>query len=246
MRHGRLRWALWGVLCFILWPAIVTAQGDWQIRQVQEHLEAAEFDPGPIDGIFGPRLKAALRQYQAVHGLQVTGMLDEATRKSLDVRTNQMTRKPSGTVVEKTLGSASDKAIKAGLSPLKAPFHRPFQYIGMSIAKAAKATGGTPNTVGNIIIDSDRAHMLLEAEGNFSSYVDVELKQTAPCSLTRAFDSEPVLGALSINPSELDFARKQTHFHTYYDHKRKLKVSVSCQYNGGPLSAGFSSKYYGM
>jgi hypothetical protein len=33
--------------------------------------------------------------------------------------------------------------------------------------------------------------------------------------LTRAFDSEPVLGALSINPSELDFARKQTHFHTY-------------------------------
>jgi hypothetical protein len=158
----------------------------------------------------------------------------------------QSTRKPSGTVVEKTLGTASDKAIKAGLDPLNAPFHRPFQYIGMTIAKAAKATSGTPNAVGNIIIDSDRAHMLLEAEGNFISYVDVELKQTAPCSLTRAFDSEPVLGALSINPSELDFARKQTHFHTYYDHKRKLKVSVSCQCDGAPLSVGFSSKYYGM
>lgn len=159
---------------------------------------------------------------------------------------SQITRKPSGTVVEKTLASASDKAIDAGLYPLNAPFHRPFQYIGMSIADAAKATGGTPNAVGNIVIDSDRSHMLLESEGNFISYVDVELKQTAPCSQTRTFDSEPILGALSINPSELDFARKQTHFHTYYDHKRKLKVSVACLYDGAPLSVGFSSKYYGM
>jgi hypothetical protein len=42
-----------------------------------------------------------------------------------------------------------------GLQQLTAPFHRPFQYIGMSIANAAKATGGTPNAVGNIVIDSD-------------------------------------------------------------------------------------------
>ena len=95
----------------------------------------------------------------------------------------QITRNPAAPW-SKTLGTASDKAIKAGLSPLNAPFHRPFQYIGMSVAKAAKATGGTPNAVGNIVIDSDRAHMLLEAEGNFISYVDVELRQTAPCSLT--------------------------------------------------------------
>jgi hypothetical protein len=246
MRHGRMRWALLGVLCLIVCPLIVTAQGDSRIKQAQERLKAAGFDPGPIDGILGPQLKGALRQYQTARGLRVTGVLDEETRKSLGAKPDQVTRQPSGTVVEKTLGTASDKAIKAGLSPLRAPFHRPFQYIGMPIAKAAKATGGTPNAVGNIIIDSEQAHMLLEAEGNFISYVDVALKHTAPCSLTRAFDSEPVLGVLSINPSELDFARKQTHFHTYYDHKRKLKVSVSCQDNGGPLSVGFSSKYYGM
>ena len=133
----------------------------------------------------------------------------------------QSTRKSSGTVVNKTLGTASDKAIKAGLTPLNAPFHRPFQYIGMTIARAAKATGGTPNAVGNIIIDSAHAHMLLEAEGNFISYIDVELKQTAPCRQSHAFDSEPVFGALSINPSELNLVRKQT-------------------------SVDFSSKYYGM
>jgi hypothetical protein len=48
MRHGRLRWALWGVLCCILWPVIVTAQGDRQIKQVQEHLKAVGFDPVPL------------------------------------------------------------------------------------------------------------------------------------------------------------------------------------------------------
>ena len=88
--------------------------------------------------------------------------------------------------------------------------------------------------------------MCLEAEGNFISYVDVELKRTAPHRQDQVFDSEMVLGALSINPSELELVRKKTHFHTYYDHKKRLKVSVSCLYDGAPLSVGFSSKYYGM
>jgi hypothetical protein len=88
--------------------------------------------------------------------------------------------------------------------------------------------------------------MVLEVEGNFISYVDVEIKKTAPWSQSRPFDSEQILGVLSINPSELELVHKQTHFHTYYDHKRKLKVSISCQYEGAPLSVGFSSKYYGM
>lgn len=104
---------------------------------------------------------------------------------------------------------------------------------------------GEPNEVGNIIIDSEKAHLLLEADGNFISYVDIELKQTAPWSQSRPSDSESILGALSINPSELELARKQTHFHAYYDHRRKLKIGVSCQYEGAPLSVGFSTKYYG-
>jgi hypothetical protein len=143
-----------------------------------------------------------------------------------------------------TLAGAIDRAIDSGLHVLSAPFHRPFQYIGMSITDAARAVGGKPNKVGNIIIDSEQSHMLLEAEGNFINYVDVELKKTAPWSQNRPFDSEAILGVFSINPSELELIRKQTHFHTYYDHKRKLKIGVSCQYEGAPLSVGFSSKYY--
>lgn len=150
------------------------------------------------------------------------------------------------TIIQSTLASAIEKATVLGLNMLSTPFHRPFQYIGMSVADAAKAVGRKPNEVGNIIIDTDQVHMLLQAEGNFISYVDLELKKTAPWSPRRPFDSEPILGALSINPSELVLVRKQTHFHTYYDHKRRLKVGVSCQDEDAPLSIGFSSKYYGM
>ena len=36
------------------------------VREVQLGLLAAGYDPGPIDGIMGPRTKAALRRYIAV------------------------------------------------------------------------------------------------------------------------------------------------------------------------------------
>ena len=145
-----------------------------------------------------------------------------------------------------TLGHAIDRAVRLNLRVLSKPFHRPFQYIGLSVSDAAKEVRHSPNEVGNIIIDTEDCHMLLEAEGNFISYVDVELKRTAPHYLNQEFDSEGILGALSINPGELDLVRKQTHCHTYYDHRKKLQISVGCLYDAGPLSVGFSTKYYGM
>ena len=56
-----------------------------QIRQAQKRLQAAGFDPGPIDGQLGPRTQAALRRYQTTYGLPVTGKLDDATRNAVGV-----------------------------------------------------------------------------------------------------------------------------------------------------------------
>lgn len=145
-----------------------------------------------------------------------------------------------------TLGQALDKAAIINLPLFSKPFHRPFQYIGMTIDYASNNVGQKPNEVGNIIVDNDDCHMYLEAEGNFVNYVEIELKKTAPHLQTQEFDSTPILGALSINPSELDFVRKQTHYHTYYDHRKKLKIGVTCSYDGAPLTVLFSAKYYGM
>lgn len=144
------------------------------------------------------------------------------------------------------LGIATDKAISWALPLLSKPFHRPFQYIGISVGEVSKEIGVRPNEAGNVVVDSGECHMLLEAEGSFVSYVEVDIKRTAPHRQNQEFDSEPILGALSINPAELELARKHTHSHVYYDHRKKLKITVLCQYDGGPLSVGFSTKYYGL
>lgn len=144
------------------------------------------------------------------------------------------------------LSTAIDKAYAKCLPLMSTPFHRPFQYMGMTVNSAEVKFGVKANAVGNIIIETDECRMYLEAEGNFISYVEVDLKATAPHNQNEPFDSEPILGAFSIGLQELDLENVQTHYHTYYDHRRKLKISVSCLYDGAPLTVAFSSKYYGM
>jgi peptidoglycan hydrolase-like protein with peptidoglycan-binding domain len=58
-----------------------------QIQQVQERLMAKGVDPGPIDGVMNPRTEAALRQYQEKYGLPVSGAVDEATLRRLQIQT---------------------------------------------------------------------------------------------------------------------------------------------------------------
>jgi Putative peptidoglycan binding domain len=53
------------------------------IRQAQERLKDAGFNPGPPDGQLGSQTKEALREYQKSHGLPQTGQLDEPTRELL-------------------------------------------------------------------------------------------------------------------------------------------------------------------
>lgn len=57
-----------------------------QIKQAQQRLREAGFYKDTIDGIVGPNMTNALRQYQAKHGLPTTGEFNEATRKSLDIQ----------------------------------------------------------------------------------------------------------------------------------------------------------------
>jgi membrane-bound lytic murein transglycosylase B len=55
--------------------------GDIQVAQ--ENLREFGFDPGPVKGVFTPETQAAVRAYQARYGLEVTGLLDRATRRGL-------------------------------------------------------------------------------------------------------------------------------------------------------------------
>jgi peptidoglycan hydrolase-like protein with peptidoglycan-binding domain len=52
-------------------------------KNAQQALQAKGYNPGPIDGIHGPRTSAALRDYQKAEGLNVTGQMDGDTRAKL-------------------------------------------------------------------------------------------------------------------------------------------------------------------
>ena len=49
---------------------------------LQTDLKTAGYDPGPIDGIYGPQTVAAVEQLQTDSGLPVTGFVDEATARA--------------------------------------------------------------------------------------------------------------------------------------------------------------------
>jgi hypothetical protein len=53
------------------------------VEDLQKKLQAAGFDPGPIDGSFGPKTQAAVRAYQQAKGLHVDGIVGPETRASL-------------------------------------------------------------------------------------------------------------------------------------------------------------------
>lgn len=55
------------------------------IKKVQETLRDKGYYSGPIDGIMGPRSRAALRQYQKSENLPVTGHFDTKTADKLGV-----------------------------------------------------------------------------------------------------------------------------------------------------------------
>ena len=52
-------------------------------RQIQQRLEAGGFDPGSADGLFGPRTRAAIRNWQASRGGRATGYLDDTAVAAL-------------------------------------------------------------------------------------------------------------------------------------------------------------------
>jgi peptidoglycan hydrolase-like protein with peptidoglycan-binding domain len=56
-----------------------SAQSGADIERLQKALKDNGHDPGPIDGVNGPRTAAALKAYQKAQGIEATGRLDEAT-----------------------------------------------------------------------------------------------------------------------------------------------------------------------
>ena len=63
----------------------VAAPGEGHVRAGQQALKERGFDPGPIDGIYGPRTAAAVTAFQRKENLTVTSRFDPDTLGKLDV-----------------------------------------------------------------------------------------------------------------------------------------------------------------
>ena len=59
--------------------------GSEQVKTVQKALQDKGLDPGPIDGIMGPKTMAALKAFQKDQKLTESGRLDDQTREKLGV-----------------------------------------------------------------------------------------------------------------------------------------------------------------
>ena len=55
------------------------------IAQIQRSLHEVGYNPGPVDGVYGPRTRGALRSFQNDHYLHGDGQLTERTLKALDI-----------------------------------------------------------------------------------------------------------------------------------------------------------------
>jgi peptidoglycan hydrolase-like protein with peptidoglycan-binding domain len=81
MNTSRLAAAVAIAIALGAMPAV--AQSGADIERVQKALKDSGHDPGPIDGVSGPRTAAALKAYQKAQGLEATGRLDDATLAKL-------------------------------------------------------------------------------------------------------------------------------------------------------------------
>ena len=54
-----------------------------EIRRLQQRLSGLGYDTGRVDGVFGPRTKQCLKQFQADHALAVDGVAGPVTKAAL-------------------------------------------------------------------------------------------------------------------------------------------------------------------
>ena len=94
------------------------ASGSERVREVQWRLRALGYRPGPIDGIFGPRTRAAVGWFQYKHGFPVSGRATLAMVRHLRARTSPGSgrqQEPSGDLTAfRTLVTAPPAAVEAG------------------------------------------------------------------------------------------------------------------------------------
>ncbi|MFP3352284.1 hypothetical protein R0K04_12775 [Pseudoalteromonas sp. SIMBA_153] len=130
------------------------------------------------------------------------------------------------------------------LTPPPENFISPYRFITFRLEAVSDILKVAPNANGSITTTTSQYKTRYDSTDGVISYSEIYLLETAPCSQTESFDPIAVLKAVAINSQSLEERDRMTHLATYYDHKEKLKISVTCEQDGTPIVVRFSKKYY--
>ncbi|MFI5035682.1 MAG: peptidoglycan-binding protein [Acidimicrobiales bacterium] len=123
---ARLVEAGWRLGQRLLFVTASPLRGD-DVAELQTRLAQLGFDPGRIDGIFGPRTEGALRDFQRNRGLAVDGTLTRATLNDLLRLSAVVTDRHLVTEARDQAGfyePATDVVVLCGEGPLVDALHR--------------------------------------------------------------------------------------------------------------------------
>lgn len=64
------------------------SRNDWPrnlVRAVQRKLTELNYDPGPADGVYGPKTRYGIRQYQRANDMTVDGLISDKLLQELSL-----------------------------------------------------------------------------------------------------------------------------------------------------------------
>lgn len=133
-------------------PADAARRGNAATRDVQEKLTLLGYEPGPVDGLMGPKTRAAVRQFQTDAEIKVDGIVGPQTRRALDEAIDRGGRKPEAAnnqldIYEDVL---TDRLVDGGSVTL------PSRYAKVTVAKAGPGRY-TLSINGNVVATSPGA-----------------------------------------------------------------------------------------
>ena len=108
------------------------------IKSAQTELQSRGYDPGPIDGVDGPKTRAAITKFQADQGLTQSGRLDTDTLAKLNVGGTNIVSSAPGDLGR--AGKAAGHDIKGG-HPVEAgkAVAKGSESFGKKVAKGSKS-----------------------------------------------------------------------------------------------------------
>ena len=73
------------IAALLAFSAFAASDNPKLVRQAQQRLMSEGFDPGPVDGVLSWETRQALKDFQELKRLQLTGRLDAPTVAALGI-----------------------------------------------------------------------------------------------------------------------------------------------------------------